>query len=348
MTLGYHNGADGRGRVCGLTTSVDVCHVTPPVLPGRAGQQAGRRPLRPLTRGATHLHGLRHGIVHVGPRRHRGVRGAGHAGAGLPHLGHDDPVGDDRLPARPRCRDPGHRLGGRPLRRQAGLDDVPRRVHTRLRPLRALLVGHFAHRLPSGSGPGRWVPASGGTVDPGSRRRSPTDGSGHEHRRRPARARTDPRARPRRCDRVQLQLAVDLLHQHPDRDRHDAALTALALPLGQRRTVSVSLRHARILSPLTGPHGARLRAFRGGNHRQLYRGPRPHQLHRRGCAARCVRRPRAAQRPPTVRAALLPSSQFRHLEPLHLRPGCHAVRRHVPLAALLPGGAAESRPGWPV
>ena len=115
--------------------------------------------------------------------------------------------------------DPPLRQAVRPIRPQGALPGRHRHLPDRLGPLRSQPEHGRAHRLPG---------------HPGTRRRGP-DGPGHDHHRRRGlapgpgplpgvlrghlRPRLGGRTPARRCLHRQPELAVDLLHQHPDRHR---------------------------------------------------------------------------------------------------------------------------------
>ena len=62
----------------------------------------------------------------------------------------------------------------------------------------------------------------------------------------------DPGAGHRRAHRVELQLALDLLHQPADRHRHADPVQPLAAQVGHRRALRLLLRHPRVLPALPG------------------------------------------------------------------------------------------------
>ena len=183
-------------------------------------------------------------------------------GPGLPRVGDHHPMGRHRLPSRARHGDPGLGLGGRSIRGEEGLDALDRSLRRRVQPLRPCLVGELPHLLPRAAGRWRRHAPPGGPVDPGPRRRAATNGPRHEHHRGADGAGPDPGTRHRRPDRLQLQLALDLLHQRPDRHRHAAPLAALAAQVRHRGTVVLGLRHLRVLFAVARPGRARLRARR--------------------------------------------------------------------------------------
>ena len=121
------------------------------------------------------------------------------------------------LPAVARRRDPGHRLGGAPVRRQARLHHLAGPVHRRLGAVRPRVLDHRADRVPRASGR-RWRhdPADR-PADDGRGRRPQAHGPRDEHRRRSGDAGADPRPDDRRPDPRQRELALDLLRQRSDR-----------------------------------------------------------------------------------------------------------------------------------
>ena len=110
-------------------------------------------------------------------------------GARVRRVDLDDPVGDDRLPAGVRERDPAHRLGERALRREARLDRRAARVHGRLGARRGRLVDRLADRLPRRPGPRRRADHAGRPDDPRAGGRAAADGPRDERDRRPDAAR---------------------------------------------------------------------------------------------------------------------------------------------------------------
>ena len=212
----------------------------------------------------------------------------------------------------------------------------------RLEPVRPRLVGQLAHRLPDPPGHRRRHAAPGRPVDPGPRRRAPAHGPRHEHHRGAHGPRADPGAGHRRPHRVQLQLALDLLHQRAHRHRHAGPVQPLAAQVRHRRAVRLRLRHPRVLPAVPRPGRPRLRPGGGGHDGQLHQRVGPRQLRPRPRADDRVHPARAAHQEPAAGAAPLQGPQLRHRQHLHLRARRHAVRVHVPAAALLPD---RPRPG---
>ncbi len=157
------------------------------------------------------------GLDHVDPRHHDRQRRARHPFARPSRHDRQDPVGRDRLPARARRGHPGHRLGRPPLRRQAGLPDLPDPLHARLGPVRPRHLDHGADLLPRAPGHRRRHDPARRPADDGRGRRPQAHGPRHERRRRPGDARPDPRPHHRRPDPRERLLALDLLRQRSDR-----------------------------------------------------------------------------------------------------------------------------------
>ena len=161
-------------------------------------------------------------IDHVDPRHDDRQRRARHARPRAARHDRADPVGRDRLHAVARRRDPGHRLGGAAVRRQARVHRLAGPVHRRLGAVRPRHLDDRADRLPRPPGRRRRHDPADRPADDGRGRRARADGPGDEHRRRPGDAGADPRPDDRRPDPRQRQLALDLLRQRPDRrDRRD-------------------------------------------------------------------------------------------------------------------------------
>ena len=210
------------------------------------------------------------------------------------------------------------------------------------------LVGQLAHLLPRAPGHRRRHAAPGRPVDARPGRRPAAHGPGHEHHRRADGDGPDPGTRHRRTHRLQLQLALDLLHQRPDRHRHADPLAPLAAQVRHRRA-----RHGRPSTPsgsASSPPASRpaLCALRGRGDRLLHEQYGPHQLRPGRRADRCLHRAVAVREVPAARPASVPESQFRDRQYLHLRHRRHVVRLHVPAADLLPGrpgpGGVAGRP----
>ena len=132
--------------------------------------------------------------------------------------------------------DPGHRLGGAPVRRQQRLH---RSRSSSSPPARCSAASPTsvdrAHALPRPPGRRRRDAPADRPADDGERRRAAADGPGHEHHRDPGDAGADPRAHARRAHRRQRELALDLLRQRPDR-RSIALVAALRDPPARDRT----------------------------------------------------------------------------------------------------------------
>ena len=169
----------------------------------------------------------------------------------------DDPVDRHRLHAGAGHRHPDHGLGGRSLRHQAPLHALDRPLPGRLGAVRRRLVGRVADRLPRAAGPRRRHADAGRHDDPHARGRAaarrPRDG---DHRRADD-ARPDPGPDPRRLAGRRLLLALDLLHQPPDRHRRAGRLAAHP-PEGRAAAVG-ALRRARPGAALPGPRADDLR-----------------------------------------------------------------------------------------
>jgi hypothetical protein len=160
---------------------------------------------------------------HVDPRYDDRQRRPRHARQ-RPSLQPDpDPVGDHRLHAFARRRDPGHRLGVAPLRRQTRLHHLVAPVHARLAALRARDLRHRADPVPGAAGLRRRHDHAAGPDHHGRRRRSQADGSRDGPGRRADDARSDPWPALGRHDHPDTELALDLLREPGGRrDRRSA------------------------------------------------------------------------------------------------------------------------------
>ncbi len=169
--------------------------------PGReAGPEGGQdRPDPHRRRDGRHL------------RHHHRQRRPPHARREAGHLGRDDSVGDDRLPARARHRGAAQRLGPEALRRQAPLDVLPGRVHDRVDRVQPGVERRLAHWLARRPGRRRrpHAPADDHAHLPGRGRQ--VAGQARHLRRAAGPARPDPRPGDRRRHPNPPELAVHVL-----------------------------------------------------------------------------------------------------------------------------------------
>ena len=202
-----------------------VCRVSGGTCDPAAGDPAG-------TDGADHRRCGRRAGHH--DRLHR----AEQPGPRAALLGGRDPVGQHRLPARPRRGDPGGRLGPDPIRRQAALDGRPDPVRRWLGPVRHGLERGEPDRLPGAPGRGRRhdLPAH---ADPGHADRSCGPGGwqfflrpGGGHGQPAHRGRPDPRPGAGRGDLELARLALAVPDQRAG--LRGRPLPGLAVPPGRR------------------------------------------------------------------------------------------------------------------
>ncbi len=149
----------------------------------------------------------------------------------------------------------------------------------------------------------------------------------------------------RRADRLELQLALDLLHQRADR-HHDAdPLQSLAAQVRHRRTFLLPVRHARLLSAVT--RTCRFSSTPCPRSAPLEASPaRPSWSASSWASASCwpsYSTPSVSRTRCSISIRSRP--QLHHRQRLHLRHRRHRLRLDVPLAHLLPGGARVSQPG---
>ena len=181
----------------------------------RRGRAQGQGPGQSLDR---RLHGHA-GDLHGGARhldRQRRVALHRRRALGRPEPGD---LGADQLPRGQRDRAAALRLADGAVRPQAVLHDLRAAVHDQLGPLRRGAEHRAADLLPRPPGARRRRPPAFRAGHPGRYLSAPATGHGDGHVRRGRRRRADPRARAGRIYQRQLLLALDLLHQHPDRHR---------------------------------------------------------------------------------------------------------------------------------
>ena len=211
-------------------------------------------------------------------------------------------------------------------------------VHRRILPVRCGLVGQLAHRLPRPAGAGWRHDPAHRPVDGGPRRRSATHRPCHERRRRAHRPGPDPRPGARWPDRLQLQLALDLLHQRPHRHRHPRPLQQV--PGGTRRgSAAVSTAWASPFCPPAWPRSCtRCRRWASPASSPA----RPSSSASCSASALMVAFVLHALRVrnPLLDLRTVQEPQFHHLQYLHVRHGGHPLRLDVHPASLLP-----DRPG---
>ena len=147
------------------------------------------------------------------------------------HVARDDPVGRHRLHARARDGDPDHRAGPPTGSAPSGCTCCRSRCSSCGSILSGLAwSAGVADRLPRPAGPRRRHAHARRHDDPDPGRRPAARRARHEHHRRADAARPDRRPDPRRLARRRRLLALDLLHQHPDRDRRARSLVPARPP----------------------------------------------------------------------------------------------------------------------
>ena len=291
------------------------------------------------------------GDAHDRARRHRRERRAA-VDPGRPRLLDLEPrLGRQRLSHR--LRRAAAALGPlrRPARPQARPDGRPRRLHPRIAAVRPRLESGDARR---------------GAVRPGHRRRDdlgrdprddlhdvPRAARAREGDRglrlRRLRGRLDRPAGRRRADAVD-QLPLDLLREHPDRDRHgDPGAARRAARRGHRHPPGRGRRGRRAHHGL--PHAHRLHDRRAGGRERLGLGRGARPARPRGRAAGGVHPARVARGYAARAAADLPLA---HALGRQRRPGADGrrdVRDVLPRLAVPPARArlrrAADRPGIP-
>ncbi len=251
-------------------------------------------------------------------------------------------MGDHRLHALARSRDPGHRLGGQALRRQARLPRVARALHRRLGAVRVRDLRHRADPVPRRARRGRRDDPAARPADDGACRRPAADGPRDEHRRGARHARTDPRADARRPHPRQRELALDLLRQRPDRA---ARVRRLASRPSERRQGGRPrpARHRRPRAHDHRPPAPHLRARRDRRDgRRLEREGDRAAARRRG-AHRPLHPARPSRHEAAPRPAPLPSPHLLVCLDRHVLPRRRALRRDDPDAAVLAADPARER-----
>ncbi len=256
-------------------------------------------------------------------------------------------MGHDRLSAGAGGGDPGHRLGGRPLRCQANVDVLDRPLRHWVVPVRHGLVGQLPHCLSGPPGPRRRHAPPDRPSHIGPRRRAPAHGARHERRWGANGARTRARPGTRRPHPLELLVALDLLHQRADRHRH--ADLELALPRrhqGSRKNPQ-QLRRTGLLPAVPRPGRLDLLALRSRHDRQLHQHAGGREFSLRPHLDGGLRAPCAADQEPATRVETLQEPQLHHCQHLRLRAWCHLVRVNVLVAPLLPDrpGAEPARRG---
>ena len=130
----------------------------------------------------------------------------------LPHR-----LGDHRLPARLDRVHPALGQARRPVRPEDLLPGLDRHLPGRLDPVRPVQLDDHADRVPRGAGPRLRRPDGRRAGDRGRHRLAPRPGQVLRPLRRRLRGRQRDRPAARRRLRGRAVLALDLLHQHPDR-----------------------------------------------------------------------------------------------------------------------------------
>ena len=212
-------------------------------------------------------------------------------------LAGESAVGDQRIRALLRRLPAPRRPARRHPRPAAGLRRGSRPLHGRVVPRRDGLERGLADRGAGAAGAGRSCDLARRPLDPhdhvrrgeGAQRRARRLGRRRRLRRRSGRP-------ARRGDHGHAQLGVDLLRQHPGRDRRTGARPDPARR--EPRRSREELRRPRRRARHGRPDGARLRDH-GGERLRLGLGDHVGDLRRRACAPRCLRRLGAA----TSRAA---------------------------------------------